>query len=60
MDAMQTTQYARALLSSHGGKAEAEAAQKMRDCQAAGKTDEAEDWKRIRLAIMEMRGPHQG
>lgn len=60
MDAIKTTEYARALLSAHGDKAAAEAARKMRACQDAGRTDEAEDWKRIRLAISEMRGPHQG
>lgn len=59
MDAMKTTEYARALLSSHGAKAEAEAAQKMREYEEAGKTEEAEDWRKIRLAISEMRGPHQ-
>ena len=60
MDAIQTTEYARALLSARGNKAMAEAAQRMRDSEEAGKHDEAEDWKRIRLAISEMRGPHQG
>ncbi|WP_422033102.1 hypothetical protein [Roseovarius sp.] len=60
MDAIQTTEYARALFSARGNKAMAEAAQRMRDCEEAGKTDEAEDWKRIRLAISELRGPNQG
>lgn len=60
MDAIRTTEYARALLSSHGDKAHAEVARKMRECADAGKTGEADDWKKIRLAITEMRGPHQG
>ncbi len=60
MDAMQTTQYARALLNAHGDKAAVEAARRMRACEEAGKPEEAEDWKKIRLAISEMRGPNQG
>lgn len=59
MDAIQTTQYARALLNAHGGKAELEAAQKMRACEQSGKHDEAKDWRKIRMAISEMRGPRQ-
>jgi len=59
MDAIKTTEYARALLNSHGDKAHAEVARRMRECEDAGRTDEAEDWKRIRLAISEMRGPNQ-
>lgn len=59
MDAIQSTQYARALLDAHGNKAELEAAQKMRLCAEQGKHDEAEDWKQIRMAISQMRGPRQ-
>jgi len=43
MDPMKTAEYARSLLGAHGDKAEAEAAQKARDCEEAGKTGEAED-----------------
>lgn len=60
MDAIQTAQYARALYASHGDKAEAEAAQKERECQEAGKADEARDWKAVRQAIRQLRGPNQG
>lgn len=60
MDALRTSEYARALFAAHGDRAEAEAAQKMRECEVAGRPDEAEDWKRIRLAVSGMRGPHQG
>lgn len=59
MDAIRTSEYARALLACHGGKAEAEAARKMRECEDAKKADEAADWKAIRHAIIEMRGPRQ-
>ena len=60
MDAIKATEYARALLASHGDQALAEAARRMRECQQAGKADEARDWEKIRLALSEMRGPHQG
>ncbi|GAB4283945.1 MAG: hypothetical protein Kow0058_02930 [Roseovarius sp.] len=60
MDPIKTAEYARALLDAHGDAAEVEAARRMRECEAAGKTAEAEDWKRIRLAVSEMRGPRQG
>ncbi|MBQ4826793.1 hypothetical protein K3555_06015 [Leisingera sp. M527] len=59
MDAIKATEYARALYSAHGDKAELEAAQKMRSCEAAGKDDEAADWKAVRQAIRAMRGPNQ-
>lgn len=60
MDAIRTTEYARALFSAHGGRAQAEAARRMRESADAGRGDEAEDWKKIRLAVSEMRGPRQG
>ena len=59
MDAIQTTQYARALLAAHGAKAELEAAQKARACTEAGKPDEAENWSRIRRAISGLRGARE-
>jgi len=59
MDAMQTAEYARALLNAHGGKAEAEAARKMRENKAAGNSFEADQWEAIRLAIIERRGPRE-
>ncbi len=59
MDAIQTTQYARALMQARGSKAIADAAQRMRENEAKGNTAEAENWRRIRLALAEMRGPHQ-
>jgi hypothetical protein len=31
----------------------------MNDCESAGKADEAEDWRKIRQAISELRGPPQ-
>lgn len=60
MDAVKTAEYARALYSAHGDKAEAEAAQKMRACEEAGKGDEAKSWAAVRQAISQIRGPNQG
>ncbi|MEO1139291.1 MAG: hypothetical protein AAFW87_07535 [Pseudomonadota bacterium] len=59
MDAIQTAEYARALLSAHGGRAEAEAARKMRESLASGNQTEADNWAAIRKAVMERRGPRQ-
>ena len=60
MDAIQTAQYARALYTAHGDRAEAEAAQRMRECEAAGNVQEAKDWQAVRQNIRQMRGPNQG
>ncbi|MDA7963889.1 hypothetical protein [Ruegeria sp.] len=59
MDAVKTAQYARALYSAHGDRAEAEAAQKMRECEAAGKRQQAQDWQAVRRTIRQIRGPNQ-
>lgn len=59
MDALKTAEYARALYTAHGDRAEAEAAQKMRECEAAGNTQEAQDWQAVRSAIRQLRGPNQ-
>ncbi|WP_299848440.1 hypothetical protein [uncultured Roseovarius sp.] len=60
MDAIKVSEYARALYSSHGDRAEAEASKKMRESKEAEKVDEANDWKAIRQAIRSLRGPNQG
>ncbi|MEX0319163.1 MULTISPECIES: hypothetical protein [unclassified Ruegeria] len=59
MDAIRTAEYARALYSAHGDKAEAEAAQKMREYDAAGNKEEAQNWEAVRRAIRQIRGPNQ-
>ncbi len=58
MNAMNIVEHARQLLAAHGDKAEAEAAQKAGEKEAEGKLEEAETWRRIRVAIHEMRPPH--
>ena len=50
--------YARQLLGLHGDKARAIAAQKAVESDKRGEHREAEDWRRIRDALAEMRGPH--
>ncbi len=59
MDALKTAEYARALYTAHGDRAEAEAAQKMRECEASGNKQEAQDWQAVRSAIRQLRGPNQ-
>ncbi len=51
--------FARSLLSTHGDKAELEAAQRAVQCDRDGDRDEAHVWRRIQAAIREMRGPHE-
>jgi len=48
--------YAKRLLDAHGGKAEVEAAAKVREFEEKNDTGQAETWRRIRAAISEMRG----
>ena len=50
--------YARQLLGLHGDNARAIAAQKAVESDKRGEHQEAEDWRRIRDALAEMRGPH--
>ena len=59
MQTAKTTEYARALLASYGSHAPVIAARRMQASNAAGQCREAENWRRIRLAIAEMRGPRQ-
>jgi hypothetical protein len=59
---MQTTEvhdYARQLLEAQGFKAIAEAAQKARAFEAQGDSEQAQTWRRIEAALMQMRGPHE-
>jgi len=58
MDAIKIAEYARQLLSAHGDKAEAEAAQKAGAAEKAGNADDADLWNKVRAAIATMRGPH--
>ncbi len=48
--------YAKRLLEAHGGKAEVEAAAKVREFEEKNDAEQAETWRRIRATISEMRG----
>ena len=52
-------EYARALYELHGNKAEVEAAQKAKQHEEAGESEEAETWRAVRKAINELRGVHE-
>ena len=59
---MQTTEvhdYARQLLEAQGFKAIAQAAQKARAFEQQGDNEQAQTWRRIEAALMQMRGPHE-
>jgi hypothetical protein len=58
MDTDKIHVFARSLLSTHGDKAELEAAQRAIECERHGDQSQAHDWRRIQVAIKEMRGPH--
>ena len=51
--------YARQLLDAHGDKAVAEAAHRASACEAEGKNEQAETWRRVEAALKLMRGPHE-
>ena len=52
--------YARRLLDAHGGKAEAEAAQKMRELEWQNNPVQLEAWRKVRTAINELRASQIG
>ena len=59
MEMKKIAEYARALYELHGNKAEVEAAQKAKQHEEAGESEEAETWRAVRKAINEMRGVHE-
>jgi hypothetical protein len=59
MQASEVHDYASRLLKLHGDEAHAIAAQKALDCEKRGERREAEDWRRVRDTLYEMRGPHE-
>ncbi len=58
MQTVDVQDYARQLLDAHGLKAIAEAAQKASTFEAQGDDQQAQMWRRIEAALIEMRGPH--
>jgi hypothetical protein len=57
MNAVEIQAHARKLYEAHGTKALAEAAQMVRELEERGDKRFAEDWRRIRAALQQMRGP---
>lgn len=57
MQAVEIQQHARRLIETHGDKAVAEAAQKAVTFEQEGNMEEAETWRRIEKALLQMRGP---
>ncbi len=45
-------------MDAHGDKAVLEAAEKACKLEEAGDREQAENWRRIEAALMQMRGPH--
>ena len=59
MQTIDVQDYARQLLDAQGFKAIAQAAQKASAFEAQGDTKQAQTWRRIEAALIEMRGPHE-
>ena len=57
MDITKIQHHAEQLFAAHGNKAEAEAAQKAAHFDSEGDKDQAAIWRKIRVAINQMRGP---
>ena len=60
MDMMKVSEYAQALYSAHGDKAELEAARHQKEQEASGNKDQAQVWLSIRSAIRQLKGANQG
>jgi hypothetical protein len=58
MNAVEVHDHARKLFSVQGAKALAEAAQMVRRYENTGDKRAADDWRRIELALRQLRGPH--
>lgn len=56
MNAVEIHEVAEQYYRAHGDRSELEAAQKAQDLKAAGRKEEAKDWRRIRQAIAQLRG----
>lgn len=59
MDIAQVRATAKRLVDVHGWRAEAEAAQKLKELEGTGDTEKVEMWRRIRSLIREMKPPHE-
>jgi len=59
MHQVEIANYARQLFEQHGPKAIALAAQRMRGAEEKGDSEDAAKWRRIEIALTEMRGPRE-
>jgi hypothetical protein len=59
MQAIETQDYARQLLDTHGDKAVAVAAKRACSFEEKGNSQEATTWRQVEAALKLMRGPHQ-
>jgi hypothetical protein len=57
MDMEKVASLARMLIDAHGAQAELAAARRQAEAEKKGDAREAEDWKRIRAAIVQTKGP---
>lgn len=57
MNAVEVQTHAHKLFAAHGPKALAEAAEKVREYEAAGDQAKASDWKRIESALRNIKDP---
>ncbi len=58
MKMTEITALAEQLLAAHGDKSEAETAQRAAAADQAGNKEEAEQWRKVRVALNSLRGPH--
>lgn len=58
MDMRQVHNYARKLVESHGPRAEAEAANRLKQAENGGSSADVENWRRIRASVRERKGSH--
>jgi hypothetical protein len=59
MLATEIQAHARKLYEAHGDRALVEAAQKARAFEEQGDKEQAQSWRRIEAALMQMRGPRE-
>jgi hypothetical protein len=57
MQISEVHDYASRLLREHGDKAQLIASQRVLECEKRGDRSEADDWRRIRDTLKEMKGP---
>lgn len=58
MDSVQISELARMLIDAHGSQAIVVASQRQAEEERQGNNKEAENWRKVRSAIAERRGPH--